>query len=263
MSDHQLKPIGDVIKTSEDGYLVKTASKATLQAELIPVIEELVSIATATFGTNLHSVYIRGSVAKGTFIPNLSDLDAVAVTTKDCGDAAEQTYVAAVKTLEQKRPEIVGIEKAILTKGSFLNSKNPIFKYQTVCVYGEDLALQMPAMRPGQDTMVHLPKVLERVKESVPKIQDSDQKYIKEWSIWICKQLIRSCHELLAEKLQQFARDIYPCYKAAADAFPEHEPLLRRTAEIAVYGTEDREELLDIIEQMHKLLEPKIVSVST
>ncbi|MCA9309477.1 hypothetical protein KC973_03800 [Candidatus Saccharibacteria bacterium] len=253
-----LQPLGDCIGTDTNGFLQKTVSRDTVQPELLPLIQQIIETATSVFGDNLHSLYVRGSVAKSTFIPNISDLDTVVVTRTDCGDESEQSYIESVKKIELGYPEVHGIEKGIRTVKEFVDSGNPIFKYQTVCVYGDDLAERMPVMKPGKDTTVHLPKVLERLGAAQKSVPDMSKERLQSYSIWICKQAIRSCHELLAEQLQQFARDIYPCYKAAADAWPDQEPLLRQTAEVAIFGTQDKDELLEIINQIKSLLEPKI-----
>lgn len=256
--NRDLQPLGDCIGTDANGFLQKTVSQDTIQPELLPLIQQVIEAARSVFGDNLHSVYIRGSVAKGTFIPNVSDLDTVVVTHKDCGDNAEQNYIESVKKIEVDYPEVLGIEKGIRTVKEFVDSGNPIFKYQTVCVYGDDLAERIPALKPGKDTTVHLPKVLERLEAAQKSVPGMSKERLQGYSVWICKQAIRSCHELLAEQLQQFARDIYPCYKAAADVWPDQEPLLRKTAEVAIFGTEDKDELLDIINQMHIFLKPKV-----
>ncbi len=255
----RLERIGNTVVTDEDGFLIKTVSEKTLQRELLPLIKKVILVAQKLFGNNLHSVYIRGSVAKGSFIAGISDLDVVVVTLNDCGDEIEKQYIREIKQLEQNYPKVQGIEKVIKTTEQFIESRNPVFKYQTVCVYGEDLAIKMKPLRIGKETVVHLPGVIQSIDESIPKIEsENEESWVKHWSIWMCKQLIRSAHELVSEDLGRFARDIFPCYEGAAKMYPEQEPLFRRTAEIAVFGTTDKLELLKIIADMRIFLKPAI-----
>lgn len=256
---NSLKVIGDVLGTDDRGFLVKLVSKDTFYKPLVPLIGKVVTVAKDVFTDELHSVYIRGSVAKGTFIPNISDIDPVFITKNTPSDELFEQFKKRIIDLNKKYPDVTNIEKNVQTIDEVLKAKSPIYKYQSVCVYGKDLMAELPDMKPGKQTVVHLKKILGSIDESIPRIgEETEARWIRHWSIWMCKQLIRSCHELLAEDLQQFARDIYPCYKASADAWPEQEPMLRRVAEIAVFGTEDKSELIDITKQMKKFLEPKI-----
>ncbi|MCB9822819.1 nucleotidyltransferase domain-containing protein [Candidatus Nomurabacteria bacterium] len=259
MSTNKLKPIGDVLHTDNAGFLIKNVSQETFYLPLKPLIDGLIKIAQSVFKSRLHSVYIRGSVAKGTFVPNISDLDSVFVVETEPSDDEFEEFKKEIKDINKKYPYVIGIEKNIQTVDQLVNSKSPIYKYQTVCVYGKDLTKDLPKIKPGKESVVHLEKIINSIDESLPKIsKESEPHWIKHWSIWMCKQLIRSCHELIAEDLQQFARDIYPCYFATSKKWPENELLLRRVAEIAVFGTENKTELLDITRKMRGFLKPKI-----
>ena len=259
MTDQMLSAIGSVTSTDEKGYLQKTVSQATLQQNLLPLIEQIVSTARQVFPNILHSVYIRGSVAKGSFVPRISDIDPVIVTTVEPSDSDfAQLKTAFIKLCEQY-PSVTNIEKNVQVLDKFVAARNPIYKYQTVCVFGEDLSEKMEPLRLGKETVVHLPKILASIDESIPRIQNqTESKWIKHWSIWMCKQLIRSAHELVAEELGRFARDIFPCYEGASKLYPKYEPLLKRTAEIAVFGTTDKRELLKITSEMRLFLAPEI-----
>lgn len=259
MSKQSLQAIGDVIYTDKNGYLQKSVSLETVQDELRPIINEVLEIAQNTFNKNIHSAYVRGSVAKGTFIPKISDLDMVIVTHQDCGNEVEAKYIKSIKILETKYPFIQGVEKIVKTATEFIESKNPVFKYSAVCVLGEDLTSKIAPLKIGRETTVHLSSILRIIEESVPKIESEvEERWVKRWSIWISKSLIRSAHELVAEKNGYFARDIYPCYMGIIQIYPSDEALIRRVATVAVFGTSDKPELLELIQNMKTFLQPKI-----
>jgi hypothetical protein len=86
----------------------------------------------------------------------------------------------------------------------------------------------------------------------------ADTTPLKERSKWLCKRLIRGAHQLVEKKLQRFTRDIYPCYEGASQVYPEHELLFRKVAEVAVFGTEDKEYLLELARQMQDFLSVEI-----
>lgn len=261
MSVNKLQPIGDVIYTNSDGFLIKNVSKRTVYKPLNSLIKEVVLIAKEVLENNLHSVYIRGSVAKGTFIPNISDLDSVFVVKNEITNDLYIKLQKKLIELNKLYPEVTTIECNVQTLNNILSSTNPIYKYQMVCIFGNDITSHIPELMPGRDSTVHLSKIIKRIDNLSDNTEShNDPIWIKSTSIWMCKLLIRSCHELIAGELQQFARDIYPCYIAASNKWPKDEPLLRRVAEIAVYGTEDKSELLIIAKKMKNFLQPKITA---
>jgi hypothetical protein len=79
--DVEIKPIGTFLQTNAEGFIVNTTSLEQIQDEWLPAVEKVTDAYRKHFGTDLHSVYIRGSVAKGQAIHNVSDIDSFAVVT--------------------------------------------------------------------------------------------------------------------------------------------------------------------------------------
>ena len=255
----ELKNIGDFVTVDNNGYLVKTVSLYSLQEELRPLIRECTSIILSIIGSNTHSIYIRGSVAKGTFLAGISDLDVFIVSREIINSDLLKKVAKSFYEINEGWKSVVGIEFSYMSASKLVKTKSPIYKYQTVCVYGDDLTPLMPSLRPGVDTTVHLLKIIDRVQESYPKVEEmTSQEEIKSFSIWIAKSLIRSSHELVAQDLRRFARDIYPCLEGASHFYPEQRELLRRTALVAIFGTTDKKALLEIMHEMQDFIEPKI-----
>jgi len=78
---NDVKPIGSFLQTDTDGFIVNTTSPEKIQSAWLPAVEMVSDAYRKHFGENLHSVYIRGSVAKGEAIDNISDIDSFAIVT--------------------------------------------------------------------------------------------------------------------------------------------------------------------------------------
>ncbi len=257
--NRELKPVGSYLGVDEEGYLIGEVSKEKIQPELWPVINESIECAREVFGDNIHSIYVRGSTAKGTFVPGISDLDTEFVLHTQPDDETKQNFKDKMIEIEDRHPEVTKIERVIWTVDGFTTEPDTIRKYQTVCVFGEDLTQAMPKMKPGAESASKLGLILEQIDKSISLLESGqDTITIKARSVWLGKRLIRRAHELIEGKLQRFTRDIYPCYEGASQVWPEHEPLFRKVAEVAVFGTEDQEYLIDLARQMHNFLEEEI-----
>ncbi len=257
-----LKPMGTFLKTDENGYLIPEVSLSKVQEKLLPVVASGIVIGKELFGEDLHSVYLRGSVAKGAFIDGISDFDFKFVTKEKTTKELENKLTDALAELAKKYPEITKIDKGISFVEEFTKGKNPINKYQTLCVYGEDLSKDLPPLKPGKETRGASKSILRTMSEMLVALEtENNPSVLQRNSVKICKQIIRSAHDLVGEKLQRYTRDVYPAYEGAIQVYPEQKALLHRIAEIAVFGSTNKQELISLIEQSKAFLEPELTTV--
>lgn len=76
-----IRKLGSVLDVDEEGYIVKAASNDKIQFKWPPAVDEVVEAYKQHLGDRLHSVYVRGSVARGEAIDDISDIDTVALIT--------------------------------------------------------------------------------------------------------------------------------------------------------------------------------------
>ena len=74
----EIKPIGSYFEVDKDGYIVNPAAIDKIQQKWKPVIDAVSTSYQKIFGDKLKNVYIRGSVAKGQAVDNVSDIDTFA-----------------------------------------------------------------------------------------------------------------------------------------------------------------------------------------
>lgn len=76
----EIAEYGGVYVVGSDGLLVPEGSRDNIVAPWSEAVDFLVRGYREILGEHLHSVYIRGSVARGLAVEGLSDLDTTAVT---------------------------------------------------------------------------------------------------------------------------------------------------------------------------------------
>lgn len=77
MTPKPIRRIGAYLVADEDGYLPSPAGTA-IAAPWSAAVESLVAAYLAEWGQDLHSIYVRGSVARGLALVGVSDLDSFA-----------------------------------------------------------------------------------------------------------------------------------------------------------------------------------------
>ena len=143
----EIKEVGSYFQIDNDGFLVNPASLDKIQDEWKPMINEVVEVYKKQFGNNLKNVYIRGSVAKGEAIKNISDLDTFAYVDLEKEDIVKNWAKDDAINLKNKYPFVEHFEFVAKPLSSFLENK--LILNQSVSVYGE--SLNVPKVKIGKE----------------------------------------------------------------------------------------------------------------
>src|SRR6185437_6876302 len=79
----QIQKNGVFLKTDGEGYLISDTGAAKIVSPWREAVEFAREIEVRRLGPRLHSLYLRGSAARGTALPGRSDLDLFAVLLDD------------------------------------------------------------------------------------------------------------------------------------------------------------------------------------
>ena len=241
-SQIQIKEIGSYLETDEQGFLINPASVDKIKPEWKAVVDDIVQAYIKHCGEYLHSVYVRGSVAKGTAIPGVSDIDTFAYTTSKVDTSWITDFE---KELAYKYPFAQGFEIYIDPIERALKDK--IVLMQSACVYGTDLTKEITPMRPDKTLYGHVYSLKKNLKEfdewtERPHSRES----IMEQCTWLMKRFLRTGLELTLERAHKYTRDLYPSYKIFAEYYPEYEGNMREVLNLALNPTDDIEIIKNI-----------------
>lgn len=118
-------------------------SNEPLQREFQPVVDEMIRAFRSALSSNLHSLYLFGSVARKTAVPNASDINFIVVTHTH---AESTTLVNTVRwRLSKKYPFVreFDIRFAAVNEVASLDSLFSwgfLLKHCSMCIYGDSLA---------------------------------------------------------------------------------------------------------------------------
>jgi hypothetical protein len=247
--ESSILPIGDVLPVDADGYLINPCRADLLVPPWSDVVAEITAAYLQHLAKQIHSIYLRGSVAKGRPIAGISDIDTFAVMFGE-RDAIDRSWVPAFQQrMAVQYPFHTGIEIGFVPYRAICDpngarGRRLMIKTQCICLWGEDLAPSIPRYKPGRDLAMHafgIEKDIQRAMERLPNLEDADA--AKDWCQWIMKRLLRTGFELVMEQEQAYTRDLYPCYVAFSRHFPAQQPQMKQALEWAIAPLEDKEEL--------------------
>ncbi|KYG29437.1 hypothetical protein [Alkalihalobacillus trypoxylicola] len=219
------------------------------------MIRDYVKIAKSFFGSELHSIYIRGSIANGNSIDGISDLDTIIVLSKNVQKDLTP-FTLSKKELMKDYPVIVDIESNIVEKEALFDLHSSYmlsFMIQTysLCVYGENIQPRLPRFKADQNLAnQHLLPLENQIQVAIDDLQNNEgEADILDCCQWIMKILIRAGAALFIGENNRYTRDLYPAYKRFSQYNPEREKEMRMALEYAIEPINDPHKIIMFLKQ--------------
>ena len=242
MTRGTIKRIGNYLETDEQGFLQSRADPANVTGPWREVVEAVTTAYLEQWPTSIHSIYVRGSIAKGLAVEGTSDIDSFTVLKPGCEqDFSYEAVKVWAETVEQnvkeKFPFVTGVEIGLETFEEAQNRENPyalILKMEAACVYGEDVANEIAPYKPGPDMAFqtkYFRSHLETFLSEYPAEPEVDK---PEFINWMMRRFLRLGMELVMAEEQRFTRDLYLCYESFAKHYPGKAAEMYRALELAV-----------------------------
>ena len=231
-----IKPIGSCMQTDSEGFLIGIAGPEKITAPWDAPVEEIRDAYISHLGSRLHSVYVRGSVAKGTAIEGVSDIDTLGVVHDSVAEIDDGWTASFSSRMRSKYPFQAGIEIVFPELEQLLHAPERVggrftIKTQSACIYGENLADSMQRFRPGHELIMHAFRIEAEMRGVCKDLEeDTDESQLRNVCQWLMKRIVRTGLELVMEREQTYTRDLYPCF----DRFSSHYPAQRSNMEQAL-----------------------------
>ena len=190
------------------------------------------------------SIAVRGSLARGTAVPGISDIDMVAIF-PDPPDAFKrfrdwpETEIHLVSLADLLVPKRPATAFALAFSGATL--------------WGRDVVAELPAPQLDRRAVAHLKAVPRWLPIWEPLFDDDTNDHLL-----ICrrlmKRIVRSLFEAVMLDLGIYARDIHPCAETAAAAFPAQAQAIWQAARWVVAPTQNRAEIAALVAELAPLL---------
>ncbi|MFO0955329.1 MAG: hypothetical protein U0526_02220 [Candidatus Saccharibacteria bacterium] len=240
LGEQRILQIGKVLRTDTEGYLVSESLMENIGAPWDEPAQELIEKFQSELGDNFHSLYIRGSLVRGTAVEGVSDIDGLVLVNGDPKDIDWSWRRQFATDLRDKYPFVMGVDFGQASVDSVLHGEQKVraflIKTLSACAAGEDISDQLQRVKPGRGALIarwNFEKIIQPDYFTEPNIT------LKHKTKWLGKQILRAGMELVMEDEQAYTRDLYPCYELFSKHYPEKEPAMRRALTQALFSAED------------------------
>jgi hypothetical protein len=244
---------GVFLATDEEGYLIPDTSASKILPPWREAVDYARQIEVRRLGARLHSLYLRGSVPRGTAIPGRSDLDLFAVLFDDQGGSSPPPWPR--RELENFRrlfPFVTSVENSHIdladVHGPF-HYYRFVMKVSAVCIHGEDL---LPGIAPykadapiAEEWFRIFPHLVDLFVKELGESNEEESR--KRLCHDMMKGFLRAGMLLVMRRQRGYTRDLYPSYQCFSKHYPGQEPAMRRCLELAVNPASDPQVLLPLV----------------
>jgi predicted nucleotidyltransferase len=245
----EIKNIGSLHSIDINGYILNPSKYPVVQEEYTAVVDYILTHCCLSLGDSLHSVYLRGSVAKGQAIPFISDVDTLVIMHHSITEGEKARLFTIKETITETFPFVtkvevmaVGVEQTEKTWLKFL------LKTQCVCIYGMDLIPAIEPFKVGKEAYSHSLHIVQQMTDLQQELEEiNEPEEIKGACTWIMTAIVRAGFELVMERDRSYTRDLYPNYERFSAYFPEKEAEMRRILSLAIEPTDDKETINEVI----------------
>ncbi|HFB99280.1 MAG TPA: nucleotidyltransferase domain-containing protein, partial [Phaeodactylibacter sp.] len=234
-----IQAIGNFFPQDKNGFILNDASLAKVPKHWLPVIEKIKNAYLKHLNKQVHSIYLRGSIARGVGVDYFSDVDVFALLRDvECRWEVASWQSSLEKKMQEEYPFVKEVEVMLSSYFKDFYKKNPrlamVIKTQSLCIFGEDLNEEIPPFFPNEKMILHLTWLKDDVDDFLKK-----EKITKKEGQAMMKILLRSGFELVMEKEQKYTTDLYWCYQVFSKYFPKKEKEMRGILHLYLNPIED------------------------
>ncbi|TQV77362.1 hypothetical protein FLL45_05300 [Aliikangiella marina] len=263
-----IKPIGELFEVDSEGFFINPCDISLITSPWLEVVNLTKEAYLANIANDIHSIYVRGSVAKGTAVERNSDIDTFAIIKAGVTHVNTDWFSQFQSEMTEQSGFHTGVEMGVLSYDSVFDPQKRyslqfMIKLQTACIHGENVANSIGNFKPGSyltNDLFNFKKIVSKCLSTLQEISKKED--IEYLCSWIMKKIIRTGFLLVAERENSFSRDLYPCYKSFSKYYPTYEPQMRFALESAIVPVTDKLTLTKFISEFGQWLLCEIDALS-
>lgn len=248
-----IRKIGRAHPLDDEGYIVNPTRPGSIRGSWKSLVDFLVGECSSELGRDAHSIYVRGSVAAGTAVKGVSDIDSIVVLRDFAGLPLPGWVQAREAKIQEGFDFLRGAEIVCVPRSRAVlpfSSRVPLLlKTQSLCVYGTDLIPKLPKYRLGVESMLDAPRlrpshefVLSALKRGMPPAETAG------YCRWLMKIMVRAAFEIVQERERVYTRDLFFCAEGFLKYYGGKSSDVWQAVGWAVRPTSDRAQLIHYLQ---------------
>lgn len=236
--------------TDEAGYVMNQTSIHHVQSEFEVVLFKAIELVKGAFDEQLHSIYLYGSIGRGTAVSGQSDLDLTVLVYEDV-DATE--LVEQTEQLLTEHPEVIKIDYDIGRLDVALDPANRFewgfwLRHLCTCVDGEDVSTRFPRMKPDDRVSEALNQdLVSSIEAAKSKLLRGQLSHLEKRSI--VKRVIRGWYLTINVNDESFATTVDECLKTLRLYYPSDQRM-EKGKKLLMQNEISNHQLLDYLNEI-------------
>ncbi len=238
------------------GLIENDASAEQIDTAYREAVDAVIEAYRDHLGDDLHSIYLRGTIARGVAIDGLSDLDSLALVRSAKADGSVSWQDGEEVTIVTAHPLLTGVQfetyaATDVARPETVSELLVVLATQSVCIDGLSVLPDLPRLRPDAavaniDIVQIAPDIAEArdalSKAGAPGIE------VTYWCRRIMKNVLRCGASLALVDQGVFTRDLAPCLDVFCRAYPAERGAMTDVLGLALNPTTDAGAPLQVLE---------------
>lgn len=251
----RIRPLGRFWPLDEEGFLANDAAHWKIASPFSSVVEE--ARVACLEAPGIRSFYVRGTVARGEAIQEISDLDCLAVLERSPTTVELSRMENRAEEIGYRNSCVSGVTLELVDLAEIGFSSGPLrfselglqLVTQGLCLAGRDDTSALPRYRPGVLVANNdVCQIRSDIQEALRAVeQDRSPKNVEYWCRRISKNVVRTGLSLTLPDGGRYARDLYPCYRAFSEMYPEAEANMKLAVASILSLTTDAGQVKDFL----------------
>lgn len=238
------------------GFILPEVDISRIAPHYQPIVDYLRQQCRAAFVGDLHSLYLAGSIVKGTAVPGVSDLDAIAVL-RLAPDAGHEALAREVeRAVEARHPILTHATLDLFHCDDILSRAQRydmgfFVKCLCACVDGEDLAADLPRYRPSRALARGANGNVRRLlTDRRERVATTDPATIAAICRGIMRKIIRTGFTLVMPRYRGWTSDLEPSVAIFAAYYPTQAAAMHDALALARTPSGDQQVVLNILDTL-------------
>jgi len=245
-----IKPIGSFFEMTKEGYIINPTSTAFIPIKWLPLVNEVVEMIKEKYGNDLHSIYLRGSVARGAAVDGFSDLDIFVLLHQPNVRWEAASWLSKYSEIWSNSFGFVKkVEVMCSTFSENMYTSNPalamIIKTQSLLLFGSAISEKIPSFKPSKEMMLNYRWLAEDLAtffaKAKPQTEDVQE---------ITKVMIRCGFEIVMQRSGKYTVDLFPSYQVFAEYYPKRSSEMKSILFYYLNPAQDLEALTSILRDL-------------
>lgn len=222
----KIKPIGTFFPQDPQGFVINPCQSSNMAAPWKMLLTQVSQGIQSRFCDDIQSIYVRGSVALGCAVDELSDLDLM-VLQQPNSQLSQQQLNEWLKDFVKAHQISCEIDLHLANLSSLPDDKKArlqmVLKTQSLCLNDNNTVEQAPqthsGYQPGPAMFLDIPWLAEDVQDFRDLVQAREVNAANVSAI--CKVLIRAAFELVMQRANKYTRSLYWCVSCFGEFYPD------------------------------------------